>query len=243
LVLFFKKEHSFYLGGDGDTLMPDGTKQDSPTDRTRVRRMHERGAYERATIHAILDAGMLCHVGYVIDGEPYVTPTAHWRDGDYVYWHGSSASRMLRAQSAGVAVCVTVSLLDGLVLARSGFHHSMNYRSVMAFGVAELVSETGAKLHALKMFVERLVPGRWAEIREPSAQELKATTILRLRLDEASAKLRVGPPKDDEADYALPVWAGVLPLSLTAGPPLADPRLPPDTPVPDALADFALSSR
>ncbi len=223
--------------------MPDGTKQDSPTDRTRVRRMHERGAYERATIHAILDAGMLCHVGYVIDGEPYVTPTAHWRDGDYVYWHGSSASRMLRAQSAGVAVCVTVSLLDGLVLARSGFHHSMNYRSVMAFGVAELVSETGAKLHALKMFVERLVPGRWAEIREPSAQELKATTILRLRLDEASAKLRVGPPKDDEADYALPVWAGVLPLSLTAGPPLADPRLPPDTPVPDALADFALSSR
>jgi nitroimidazol reductase NimA-like FMN-containing flavoprotein (pyridoxamine 5'-phosphate oxidase superfamily) len=243
LVLFFKKEHSFYPGGDGDTLMPDGTKQDSPTDRTRVRRMHERGAYERATIHAILDAGMLCHVGYVIDGEPYVTPTAHWRDGDYVYWHGSSASRMLRAQSAGVAVCVTVSLLDGLVLARSGFHHSMNYRSVMAFGVAELVSETGAKLHALKMFVERLVPGRWAEIREPSAQELKATTILRLRLDEASAKLRVGPPKDDEADYALPVWAGVLPLSLTAGPPLADPRLPPDTPVPDALADFALSSR
>jgi nitroimidazol reductase NimA-like FMN-containing flavoprotein (pyridoxamine 5'-phosphate oxidase superfamily) len=221
--------------------MPDGTKQDSPSERTRVRRLHERGAYDRATIDAILDAAMLCHVGYVIDGEPYVTPTAHWRDGDYVYWHGSSASRMLRAQAAGLPVCVTVSLLDGLVLARSGFHHSMNYRSVMAFGVAEQVSETQAKLDALKFFVERLVPGRWAEIREPSVQELKATTILRLRLDEASAKLRAGPPKDDEGDYALPVWAGMLPLSLAAGAPLADPRLPPETSVPEAIADFALT--
>jgi nitroimidazol reductase NimA-like FMN-containing flavoprotein (pyridoxamine 5'-phosphate oxidase superfamily) len=197
------------------------------SDRTRVRRLAKRAAYDRESTHAILDAALLCHVGYVIDGQPYVTPTAHWRDGDHVYWHGSSASRALRTQLAGAEVCVTVSLLDGLVLARSGFHHSMNYRSVMALGRAELVDDPDAKLRALKHFVDRIAPGRWDEIRPPTAQELKATTILRLALTEASAKIRTGPPADDEADYAVPVWAGVLPLSVVAGTPIPDSRLVP----------------
>jgi nitroimidazol reductase NimA-like FMN-containing flavoprotein (pyridoxamine 5'-phosphate oxidase superfamily) len=209
-----------------------------PSDRTRVRRMPTRGAYDRAAIDAILDAGLMCHVAYVVDGQPYVTPTAHWRDGDHVYWHGSSASRMLRTQVGGAPVCLTVSLLDGLVLARSGFHHSMNYRSVMALGQAEQVQETDAKLHALKAFMDRLVPGRWEQLRPPTTQELKATTILRLALDEASAKIRTGPPVDDEEDYALPVWAGVLPLTLSAGAPIADPRMAPGTALPDAVAGF-----
>lgn len=197
------------------------------SERTRVRRMGKRGDYDEATVHAILDAAPVCHVGYVVDGQPYVTPTAHWRDGDHVYWHGSSASRMLRTLEGGVDVCVTASLLDGLVLARSGFHHSMNYRAVMALGRAELVGGETAKLHALRAFSDRLVPGRWETLRPPTAQELKATTILRLKLDEASAKVRTGPPVDDEEDYALPVWAGVLPLSVVAGEPVPDPRLVP----------------
>ncbi|WP_158743682.1 pyridoxamine 5'-phosphate oxidase family protein [Acidisphaera sp. L21] len=209
----------------------------APSDRTRVRRMPKRGAYDRAAIDAILDAGLLCHVGYVVEGQPYVTPTAHWRDGDYVYWHGSSASRMLRTLVGGVEVCVTVSMLDGLVLARSGFHHSMNYRAVMALGRAELV-EGDHKLHALKMFSDRLVPGRWETLRPPTTQELKATTILRLELTEASAKIRTGQPVDDDEDYALPVWAGVLPLSVIAGAPIPDPRLAPGTPLPANIAQF-----
>lgn len=210
----------------------------APSERTRVRRMGKRGAYDAATVHAILDAALMCHVGYVVEGQPYVTPTAHWRDGDHVYWHGSSASRMLRTLEGGVDVCVTASLLDGLVLARSGFHHSMNYRAVMALGRAELVGDQNAKLHALKAFSDRLVPGRWETLRPPTSQELKATTILRLKLDEASAKVRTGPPVDDEEDYALPVWAGVLPLSVVAGEPVADPRLAPGTPVPDSVSRF-----
>lgn len=210
----------------------------APSERTRVRRMGKRGAYDAATVHAILDAALMCHVGYVVEGQPYVTPTAHWRDGDHVYWHGSSASRMLRTLGGGVDVCVTASLLDGLVLARSGFHHSMNYRAVMALGRAELVGGETAKLHALKAFSDRLVPGRWETLRPPTAQELKATTILRLKLDEASAKVRTGPPADDAEDYALPVWAGVLPLSVVAGEPVADPRLVPGTPVPVNVSQF-----
>lgn len=202
--------------------------------------MGKRGAYDLETIHAILDAGLLCHVGYVVEGQPYVTPTAYWREGDHVYWHGSSASRMLRTQAGGVDVCFTVSLLDGLVLARSGFHHSMNYRSVMALGRAELVDEPDAKLCALKAFTDRLMPGRWEELRAPTVQELKATTIVRLPLDEASAKIRTGPPVDDEEDYVLPVWAGVLPLSLVAGSPIADLRLVPGTQVPDTVSGFVL---
>jgi hypothetical protein len=210
---------------------------DAPSDRTRVKRLAKYGVYERETIHAILDAALVCHVGYIIGGQPYVTPTAHWRDGDHVYWHGSSASHALRAQT-GVEVCFTVCLLDGLVFARSGFNHSMNYRSVMAFGEAGIIADPQAKYAALKAFTERLAPGRWADIREPTAQELKATTILRLALTEASAKVSTGDPEDDEADYALPVWAGVLPFTLVPGAPIPDPRLAPGTQVPAPIARF-----
>lgn len=207
-------------------------------DLLRVRRMPKRGAYDRATIDAILDAGLLCHVGYVVDGQPYVTPTAHWRDGDHVYWHGSSASRMLRQQVKGVPVCLTVSHVDGIVFARSGFNHSINYRSVMAFGTAERV-EGDDLVPSLKAFSDRLAPGRWETLRPPTKQELKATTVLRLNLDKASAKVRTGPPNDDAEDYGWPVWAGVLPLGLTAGPVMADPRLEAGVPVPDAIRHVA----
>lgn len=195
------------------------------TERTRVRRMHERGRYDRETIHSILDATPLGHVGYLIDGKPAVTPTLHWREGCRVYWHGSSASRALRASEDG-DVCLTVSLLDGLVLARSGFHHSANYRSVMVFGRASMVSEPDAKLERLKAFIEGLYPGRWDALRPVTEQELKATTVLWLPIEEASAKLREGGPVDDEADYALPIWAGVLPIRHTLGAPMPDSRLP-----------------
>jgi nitroimidazol reductase NimA-like FMN-containing flavoprotein (pyridoxamine 5'-phosphate oxidase superfamily) len=196
----------------------------TPTKRTRVKRIHERGHYDRETVYAILDAGVICHVGYVIEGQPYVTPTSYWRHGDLLYWHGSSASRMLRHLKEEVPACVEVTHLDGFVLARSGFHHSINYRSVMALGRAQLVPE-GEKLAALEDFVERLFPGRWAELRPPTRQEIKATTVLRMRLAEVSAKVRTGPPKDDEEDYALPIWAGVLPVATAIGRPQADPRL------------------
>jgi nitroimidazol reductase NimA-like FMN-containing flavoprotein (pyridoxamine 5'-phosphate oxidase superfamily) len=196
-----------------------------PTERTRVKRLPERGKYDRETVYSILDAALVCHVGYNIDGRPYVTPTACWRESNHLYWHGSSASRMLRVQSGGIPVCVTVTLLDGLVLARSAFHHSINYRSVMAFGHAEMVQDPDAKLAALRGFVGRVVPGRWDTIREPTDQELKATTVLRLDLREVSAKVRVGPPKDDEEDYALPIWAGVIPITTVVHQPEPDPKL------------------
>jgi uncharacterized protein len=206
------------------------------TARTRVRRMPKRGHYDRETVHAVLDAGVMCHVGYVIDGQPYVTPTCHWRHGDRLYWHGSSASRMLRHLKQGVPACVTVTHLDGFVLARSGFHHSINYRSVMALGRAQLVPEE-AKLGALRDFVERLFPDRWDELRPPTAQEIKATTVLWMDLDEVSAKIRTGPPVDDEEDYALPVWAGVLPVSSLRGMPEPDARLASDIALPAYLRD------
>ncbi len=199
----------------------------APTPRTRVRRMPARGHYDRATIDAILDAGLVCHVGYVIDGQPYVTPTAYWREGARLYWHGSSASRMLRTLEGGAPVCLTVTLLDGLVLARAGFHHSINYRSVMVLGTARLVEERAEKVAALRAFVERLYPGRWAAVRPPTEQELKATTVLAMPLAEASAKIRTGPPIDDEEDYALPCWAGVVGLRTVVAGREADPRLPP----------------
>ena len=205
--------------------MADSNPSFTPTDRTRVKRLPDRGKYDRDTVYAILDAAIACHVGYNIDGQPYVTPTACWREGDHLYWHGSSASRMLRAQSGGIPVCVTVTHIDGLVLARSAFHHSMNYRSVMAIGDAEFVDNDSHKLAALRAFVERVVPGRWAVIRPPTPQELKATSVLRLHLHEVSAKVRTGPPIDDEPDYVLPVWAGVVPVSTTVGPPEPDPKL------------------
>lgn len=191
------------------------------TERTRVRRLAKRGNYERETIHAILDEALICHAGFVVDGSPVVIPTIHWREGDTLYVHGSAASRMLRSLRNGVEACVTVTLLDGLVLARSAFHHSMNYRSVVVFGKAREV--TGEeKLRALTSLVEHVVRGRAAEVRGPNESELRQTLVLALPLDEASAKIRTGGPVDDEEDYALPVWAGVLPLTLTPGAPVAD---------------------
>jgi nitroimidazol reductase NimA-like FMN-containing flavoprotein (pyridoxamine 5'-phosphate oxidase superfamily) len=208
--------------------------QDSapPTDfnrtaRTRVKRLGKRAVYNREEVYGVLDAGLMCHVGYVIDGQPYVTPTAYWRDGDQVFWHGSSASRMLRQLETGIPVCFTVALMDGLVLARSGFNSSINYRSLMAFGHADKVTEPAAKLAALEIFSERLVPGRWAEQRPVTKQELKATTVLKMRLEEVSAKIRTGPPGDDEADYAQDIWAGVIPIHSVLGAPQDDPRLTP----------------
>jgi len=194
-----------------------------PSPRTRVKRVHQRGAYDRATLDAILDAGMLCHIGYVYDGYPVVTPTLYWREGDHVYWHGSSASRMLRANE-GAQVCFTVTHLDGLVLARSAFHHSANFRSVMLFGTATRVETDETKTARLKAFVDGLYPARWDALRPMNAQELKATTILSMPIDEASAKVRAGGPKDDAEDMETPVWAGVVPLNVTLGAPEADPE-------------------
>ena len=197
-----------------------------------MRRVPERGAYDRAQIDAILDDGLVCHLGFVHDGHPFVIPTLYARIGDEVFVHGSSASRMLRTLRGGIDACLTVTLVDGLVLARSIFHHSINYRSVVMLGRAEEVEEPAEKLRALEAFGERILPGRWAEVRPPTVQELKATSILRLPLDEASAKLREGPPKDEDEDYELPVWAGVIPLALRAGEPQADPALAFDVPPP-----------
>jgi nitroimidazol reductase NimA-like FMN-containing flavoprotein (pyridoxamine 5'-phosphate oxidase superfamily) len=205
-----------------------------PTLKTRVKRLPKRGHYDRPTVHAVLDAGFICHVGYAIDGQPYVTPTSYWRERDRLYWHGSSASRMLRHLKQGVPACVTVTHVDGFVLARSGFHHSINYRSVMAFGIAQLVPDAD-KLAVLENFVERLFPGRWPELRPPTGQELKATTVLWMDLDEVSAKIRTGPPVDDEEDYALPVWAGVLPLRTMVDALEPDSRLAPGIAVPSYL--------
>ena len=220
-----------------DAAVPDFT----PTEKTRVKRLHERGHYDRETVYAILDAGFICHVGYVIDDQPYVTPTSYWREGDRVYWHGSSASRMLRTVSKGIKVCLTVTHVDGLVLARSGFHSSINYRAVMAFGEAEVVADPRHKEQALKAFVEHVTPGRWAMLRPPTSQELKGTTVLSMKLSEVSAKVRTGPPKDDEEDYALPVWAGVLPLRMISGVPEPDPRLAAAVLIPAHAQRFALA--
>lgn len=187
------------------------------TERTRVRRLAKRGAYDRETIYAILDEAYVCHVGFSVDGTPVVIPTIHWRDGDRLYVHGSAASRMLRNLRQGVPACVTVTLVDGLVLARSAFHHSMNYRSVVLFGTAREVSEPDEKRRALDRLVEHIAPGRTAEVRPPNESELRQTLVLSLPIEEASAKIRTGGPVDDEEDYALPVWAGVIPLRIERG--------------------------
>ena len=184
------------------------------TKRTKVKRLPARGHYDRETINAILDEAFICHVGFVVDGHPYVIPTGFARVGDHVYIHGSAASRMLRNLSQGINVCVTVTLIDGLVLARSAFHHSINYRSVVILGNAELVVDAAEKDKALEALTEHIVPGRWADVRWPNELELKATTVLKLPIEEASAKIRTGDPKDDEEDYAMNVWAGVLPLKV-----------------------------
>jgi nitroimidazol reductase NimA-like FMN-containing flavoprotein (pyridoxamine 5'-phosphate oxidase superfamily) len=204
-----------------------------PTDRTQVKRLPKRGVYDQAQVHAILDEGFICHVGFVADGQPYVIPTGYARSGDQLYIHGSAASRMLRALGHGAQLCVTVTLVDGLVLARSAFHHSMNYRSVVVLGQARLVTDPAEKTAALEYFTNHVVPGRWDEVRQPTEQELKSTTVLALALDEVSAKVRTGPPIDDEEDYALPVWAGVVPLRIEAGDPAPDARLPESVPAID----------
>lgn len=197
----------------------------SPTPRTRINRLPKRGDYSPETIYGILDAAFLCHVGFVVDGQPYVIPTGYGRAGDALYLHGSAASRMSRTLAGGVDVCVTVTLLDGIVLARSAFHHSMNYRSVVILGKATSVEDEAEKAEALRTISEQIVPGRWEHVRKPSAQELKATAVLKLPITEASAKLRTGPPLDEEEDYALDVWAGVLPVSMKMGEPVPDSKL------------------
>jgi uncharacterized protein len=210
----------------------------SPTERTRVVREPHRGSFDRETIYKILDEGFVCHVGFAVENQPYVIPTMFARVNDAIYFHGSAASRMLRGVSGGFAVCVTVTLVDGLVLARSVFNHSMNYRSVVALGNATLVDAPEEKLAALRAFTEKILPGRWAAARQPSEKELKATSILRLPLSEVSAKMRTGDVQDDEPDYVLPVWAGVLPLRLTASQPIRDTRCDPALPVPPSVTNF-----
>ena len=198
----------------------------SATDRTRVRRHPERGAYDRESIDAILDEALICNVGFVVEGQPFVIPTIHARAGDTLYLHGSSASRMLRTLEGGVDVCVTATLLDGIVLARSVYNHSMNYRSAVVLGRARLVDDPDEKLAALEAVVEHIVPGRWADARRPNRKELKATSVLALPLDQASAKIRTGPPSDFEEDEDLPVWAGVIPLRLVADAPESVDAMP-----------------
>ncbi|HXQ98658.1 MAG TPA: pyridoxamine 5'-phosphate oxidase family protein [Candidatus Limnocylindrales bacterium] len=197
----------------------------TPTERTQVHRLPKRANYDRETVHRILDEAMICHVGFVVEGQPYVIPTGFGRAGDTLYIHGSAASRMLGAAAEGIPVCITVTLLDGLVLARSAFHHSMNYRSVVILGKARSVESEKEKITALRTFTEHIVPGRWDDVRKPTPQELKATSVLAIALEEASAKIRTGPPIDDEEDYALPIWAGVLPLQLVPSAAISDPRL------------------
>ncbi len=214
------------------------SQSSAATSRTQIKRLPKRGHYDAATIHTILDDGLICHIGFVVDGQPVVIPTAYGRVGDRLYIHGSPASRMLRTLDQGVEVCVTVTLLDGLVLARSAFHHSMNYRSVVVFGTATRVDDAAEKHEALKAFTDHIIPGRWDAVRPPNRQELSGTLVLALPLHEASAKVRTGPPVDDEADYALPVWAGELPLALTPSIPIADPRLPADCLVPPHVTDY-----
>lgn len=213
-----------------------------PTERTRVVREPHRGSHDRETIYKILDEGFVCHVGFSVDAQPYVIPTMFARVGDNIYFHGSAASRMLRNLSAGLAVCVTVTLADGLVLARSVFNHSMNYRSVMALGTAVLIDRPEEKLAALRAFTEKILPGRWNDARQPNEKELKATSILRLPLTEVSAKIRVGPVEDDAPDYDLPVWAGVIPLRLAPGAPVRDERCDPSILVPEYAENYVRTS-
>ena len=215
----------------------------TPTGRTQVRRLPKRAVYDKAEVYSILDEGYVCHIGFVDGGQPCVIPIGYARAGDRLYVHGSPASRMLRAMEGGADVCVTVTLLDGFVLARSAFHHSMNYRSVVVFGRARLVTDRDEKLEALRAFTDHVVPGRWAEVRTPNDHELNATKVLALTLDEASAKVRTGPPIDDEEDYSLPVWAGVVPVRMEVGEPVADGRVLPDVTVIDTRRFKGLTPR
>jgi len=211
----------------------------TPTSRTRVVRESHRGIYDRTAAYEILDEGLICHVGFVVDGQPFVIPMGYGRKEDSLYIHGSAASRMLRNLDQGIPVCVTVTLLDGLVLARSIFNHSMNYRSVVVLGMAVAVKEPGEKLEALRAVSEHILPSRWADVRQPNERELKATLVMRLPIEEFSAKTRTGPPIDDEEDYGFPTWAGVVPLNLVAGEPTPDPRLGVQVPVPQYARSYS----
>jgi len=208
------------------------------TKRTELGRFRARGSHDWETIKQILDTGFLAHVGFCVNGQPFVIPTLYGRDGERLYLHGAAASRMLGELETGILACVSVTLVDGLVLARSAFDHSMNYRSVVAFGTARKVAEPEHKLKALRVISEHLIAGRWEDVREPSQKELKATTVLEFSIEEASSKVRSGPPLDDESDYGLPVWAGVLPLEIKSRPPVPDDRLIEGVTVPDYVRRF-----
>ena len=211
-----------------------------PTARTRVVREPDRGVYDRETAYKILDEAFICHVGFVsADGQPFVIPTSYGRDGDCLYVHGSAASRMLRRLNEGVPVCVTVTLLDGLVLARSVFNHSMNYRSVVILGNAKLVDDLREKLEALRLLSEHILPQRWNDVRQPNDKELKATSVLKLPIEEFSCKVRTGPPIDDEEDYSFPTWAGVIPLKMATRSPINDPRLDASREVPSYVQEYS----
>ena len=216
-------------------------QQLTPTQRTKIKRLPKRANYETQTIYNILDEALICHIGFTVNNQPYIIPTTYGRVEDKLYIHGSPASRMLRSLNQGIEVCVTVTLLDGLVLARSAFHHSMNYRSVVIFGTATLINNTEEKMEALRAFTEHIIPKRWQEIRQPSKQELQGTMVLSLPLTEASAKVRTGNPVDDEPDYDLPVWAGVLPLQIVPGKAIADDRLIEGIEIPDYIQNYALN--
>ena len=213
------------------------------TPRTTLKRLPQRGSYDREVIDQILDEGFICHVGFAVEGRPFVIPTGYARVGDSLLVHGSQASRMLRTLEQGIDVCVTVTLLDGLVLARSAFHHSMNYRSLVVFGNARVVDDPDAKLKALRALSEHIIPGRWDDVRQPSERELELTTVLSVSLAEASAKVRTGPPLDDDEDYGLAVWAGVIPLRLVAGTPIDDPRLPENSGPPKYAVEYVRPAR
>jgi nitroimidazol reductase NimA-like FMN-containing flavoprotein (pyridoxamine 5'-phosphate oxidase superfamily) len=217
------------------------SENQNPTARTRVVREAMRAVYGRETVYAILDEGFLCHVGFVQNGQPFVIPTSYGRKNASLYIHGSAASRMLRQMKEGLPVCVTVTLLDGLVLARSVFNHSMNYRSVVILGTATLVDDPEEKLEALRLLSEHILPGRWEDARQPNERELKQTSVLRVPIEEFSAKVRIGPPVDDEEDYSFPTWAGVVPLELKAGQPINDERLNPAREVPAYLRNYSRS--
>jgi nitroimidazol reductase NimA-like FMN-containing flavoprotein (pyridoxamine 5'-phosphate oxidase superfamily) len=210
----------------------------TPTTRTRVVREPQRAVYDRDTVYRILDEGFICHVGFAVDGQPFVIPTSYGRQDASLYIHGSAASRMLRQMKDGLSICVTVTLLDGLVLARSVFNHSMNYRSVVILGKATLVEDPEEKLEGLRSLSEHILPGRWDDARQPNEQELKATSLLRLPIDEFSAKVRTGPPIDDAEDLTFPTWAGVVPLEIKAGEPIKDPLLEPPRDVPEYARNY-----
>ena len=215
--------------------MSDAKSSFAPTDRSRIRRNNKRAVYDKDAVFAVVDATPLCHVGYSIDGQPYVTPTLHWREGEVMYWHGSSASRMLKAVKTGIPVCLTVTHFDGFVMARSAFSHSANYRTAMIYGQARAIEDVREKERSLKVMMDLLFPGRWEELRDNTDQELKATTVVEMPIDNAVAKIRTGPPGDEEEDYAARCWAGVLPRSEVWSDPVPDPRLSSDIAVPGYL--------